>query len=268
MTARPGDRALATRAGDFCFRWRSYLPLSLAPLVLVAIARFQYPFGTHAADLAWEAGCVALALAGLALRVWTVGVAAPGTSGRNTRAQKAATLNTTGPYSMVRHPLYLANGVIVVGLALFTHAWVAPAVVAALAIGYYGLIAEREEQYLRERFGQAFEAWAARVPAVVPAPSGYEPAARAFDWRVAVRREFYGLTVILVTPCLLDVVEDLHESGAFTLDPVWTVAAGLGAAAFLAIRFLKKHTRVLDPVAPAPPAVADRRPARGSAPRS
>jgi|RhiMetdeSRZDD1v2_1073273.scaffolds.fasta_scaffold144613_1 protein-S-isoprenylcysteine O-methyltransferase Ste14 len=29
--------------------------------------------------------------------------------GRNTRAQKAATLNTIGSYSLVRHPLYVGT---------------------------------------------------------------------------------------------------------------------------------------------------------------
>lgn len=243
----PRGRALALRIGTFCFRWRSYLPLALLPLVAVAIARSQHQFGTRRADLAWEFGCVFVALGGLAIRVWTVGVAAPGTSGRNTRAQKAARLNTTGPYSVVRHPLYLANGVIALGLALFPHAWIAPAIVAPLTLGYYALIVRHEEDYLRQRFGREFEAWAATVPAVVPAPGGYLPADRPFNWRVALRREFYALTIILVAPFLLDLAENLNETGRLSIDPVWTVTAALGGALFLILRFLKKRTSFLDP---------------------
>ncbi len=52
---------------------------------------------------------------GLALRVIVVGHAPYGTSGRNTREQVADTLNTTGMYSIVRHPLYLANYLIILG---------------------------------------------------------------------------------------------------------------------------------------------------------
>lgn len=38
--------------------------------------------------------------------------------------------------------LYLANGIIIVGLALFTHTWVAPPVVMVLTAGYYACIVQ------------------------------------------------------------------------------------------------------------------------------
>jgi protein-S-isoprenylcysteine O-methyltransferase Ste14 len=240
-----GTHPALLRVGDFCFRWRSYLPLLLLPLIVGAIVRAQYPFGSHAVDLAWEMGCVLVAVAGLALRVWTVGVAAPGTSGRNTRHQKATSLSTTGPYSIVRHPLYLANGVIAVGLALFPHTWMAPPLVAGLALAYYACIAQREEHFLRERFGAAFDEWAARVPAAMPALERYVPAVRPFRWKVALGREFYALALILVAPLLLDIAEDFHDTGHFDLDPVWTAVAVPGTVLFVVSRHLKKHTSVL-----------------------
>ena len=231
--------------GDALFRWRSYLPLGLLPLVGLAILRATYPFGTEAADLAWEACCVGLSLAGMALRIWTVGVAAHGTSGRNTRKQKAETLNTTGPYSLIRHPLYLANGIIVMGLALFPHTWLLPPAVAALTLLYYSLIAWREEVFLRTRFGLVWEQWAERVPRLWPALGHFVPAARPWRWREALRREYHGLTLVLVLPFVLDVAEDLHETGAFDLDPVWTVIAAIGLVFYVTVRLLTKRTRLL-----------------------
>ena len=233
--------------GDALFRWRSYLPLGLLPLAGLAILRATFPFGTEAADLAWEACCVGLSLAGMALRVWTVGAAARGTSGRNTREQKAETLNTTGPYSLVRHPLYLANGVIIMGLALFPHTWLLPPVVAALTLVYYALIAAREEVFLRARFGARWEGWAERVPRLWPAFGHFVPAAEPWRWREALRREYHGLTLVLVLPIVIDVAEDLHETGAFDLNPVWTVTAAIGLVLYVTVRFLAKRTRVLRP---------------------
>src|SRR6185503_9760526 len=131
--------------GDFLFRWRSYLPLVLLPVVALAVTWSQFPLRTRFGDLAWELGSVAVALCGLAVRVVAVGFAAPGTSGRNTREQKARSLNTTGLYSVVRHPLYVGNGIIAVGLALFPHSWFAPPAVGLLTIAYYACIALREE---------------------------------------------------------------------------------------------------------------------------
>lgn len=232
-------------AGDALFRWRSYLPLVLLPLVGLAILRATYPFGTETTDLAWEACCVGLSLIGMTLRIWTVGVAAPGTSGRNTRKQKAETLNTTGPYSLVRHPLYLANAIIVMGLALFPHTWLLPPAVAALTLGYYALIAWREEVFLRVRFGHTWKEWAERVPRLWPAFGHFVPAARPWRWREALRREYHGLTLVLVLPFALDVAEDLHETGAFDLDPVWTVIAAVGLTFYVTVRLLAKRTRLL-----------------------
>ena len=164
----PKREPIVFRLGDFFFRWRSYLPFLVAPILWVSIATTQHRFASHAADVVWEISTLTLAVAGLALRAWTVGVAAPGTSGRNTRQQKARTLNTTGPYSMVRHPLYLANWLIVLALALFPHTWLAAPVVASVTACYYVCIAKREEAFLREQFGIGFEEWAARVPAFIP----------------------------------------------------------------------------------------------------
>ena len=233
--------------GDALFRWRSYLPLGLLPLVGLAILRATYPFGTEAADLVWEICCVSLSLAGMALRIWTVGVAAHGTSGRNTRKQKAETLNTTGPYSLIRHPLYLANGIIVMGLALFPHTWLLPPAVAALTLVYYTLIAWREEDFLRARFGLGWEEWAERVPRLWPRFAHFVPAARPWRWREALRREYHGLTLVLILPLVLDVAEDLHETGTFDLDEVWTVVACAGVVFYLTVRLLAKRTRLLRP---------------------
>jgi protein-S-isoprenylcysteine O-methyltransferase Ste14 len=236
----------AARLGGFLFHWRSYLPLLLAPVFALAIAHVHFLFRSHVADQAWEVACVLLSLAGWALRVYTVGVAAPGTSGRNTRRHKAASLNTTGAYSVVRHPLYIANGVIILGLALFPHSWIAPPTVTLLAVAYYACIVQDEEAYLRARFGAAFEAWSARISAAIPTFSAYVAADRPFSWKIAVRREFYALALILILPMVLDVAEDFADTGRFDLDPLWTPVALLGLVLFLTLRFLKKHTSVLD----------------------
>ncbi len=232
---------LAVRLGQSFFRWRSYLPLLLIPFIVWAIAVSHEPFGSAVVGRLWELGCVVFALGGLALRVYTVGTAGPGTSGRNTRRQKARSLNTTGAYSVVRHPLYLGNFLIVVGLSLFPHAWVVPLIVAVVTIAYYGCIAHAEEAYLEERFGAEFRRWAARVPAMIPSFSSFAPPARRFDWMAATRREFYALAVILVTPMFLDMTEDFYSTGHLLLDPLWTGVASAGALVFVILRTLKKR---------------------------
>ena len=93
-------------AGNRLFRWRSYLPLALVPLALLALREAGAPAG---GTQLWRLGCLGLSLVGFAIRCVTKGTVPKGTSGRNTKRLKAAALNTTGMYSVVRHPLYLGD---------------------------------------------------------------------------------------------------------------------------------------------------------------
>jgi protein-S-isoprenylcysteine O-methyltransferase Ste14 len=230
--------------GDMLFRWRSWLPLLLLPLFLASFSGLAYPLGSHAADLCWEVLCFAVSLLGLALRVLTVGTAPRGTSGRNTRAQKATVLNTTGPYSVLRHPLYVANYLIALGMALFTRTWFLPVIVSLATLLYYERIAAREEAFLESRFGDAFRQWAARVPAAWPRLSAWRPAALPFSWQRALGREFYAISEIAVAFFVLDILEDWTVNNQLELDPVWTVVAAAGSVFFLVMRIRKKRRRV------------------------
>ena len=117
----------------------------------------------HFGDLAenlYEVCCLLISLAGLAIRCVTVGFAPSGTSGRNTGGLKAARLNTTGMYSIVRHPLYLGNAVILAGVLLFVQVWWFALVGALLALLHYERIIFAEEEFLKRRFGESYERWA------------------------------------------------------------------------------------------------------------
>ena len=229
------------RLGDFFFRWRSYLPFLLAPILSVTIANTQHRFASHAADVVWEISTLTLAVAGLALRAWTVGVAAPGTSGRNARRAKGEDAEYYRPVFDGPAPAVFRHWLIVLALALFPHAWLAAPLVASVAACFYACIAKREEAFLREQFGIGFEEWAARVPAFIPRVSLYRPAQRAFDFKVVVRREFYGLAVILVAPLAIETAEYLAVHRALALDPIWAATALVGAATFIVAWALKKH---------------------------
>jgi protein-S-isoprenylcysteine O-methyltransferase Ste14 len=229
--------------GDVLFRWRSWLPLLLLPLFLASLSGFAYPLRSHRLDLMWELACFGVMALGLVLRVYTIGTAPRGTSGRNTREQKAAVLNTTGPYSVVRHPLYVANYLIALGMSLFSRTWFLPVIVSLAAMLYYERIAAREEQFLESRFGAAFCEWAARVPAAVPRLSGWHPPALPFSLGRALDREFYAIAEVAVSFFVLDILEDWIVRGELTLDPVWTFVATAGALFFVVMWLRKKILR-------------------------
>ena len=97
------------RSGSWLFRWRALPPVLALLLLMLHLENYRYFLDSKPADDAWQLGCVVVAALGLAVRAYVVGHTPKDTSGRNAREQRAASLNTSGLYSVVRHPLYVGN---------------------------------------------------------------------------------------------------------------------------------------------------------------
>jgi hypothetical protein len=175
-----------------------------------------------------------------------VGYAPRGTSGRNTREQLADVLNTTGMYSIVRHPLYLGNYLAMLGVAVFFHTWWMVLLTTSLYALYYERIMFAEEAFLRERFGETFEQWALATPAIVPRLRGWRQPELPFSWRTVLRREYTGIFLLTTTFFLLDVAGDSIAEGRLRIDTPWIAVAIFGATSYVVLRTLKKKTHVLD----------------------
>jgi isoprenylcysteine carboxyl methyltransferase (ICMT) family protein YpbQ len=201
---------------------------------------------------AWEVGSIIVSLTGLTIRVIAVATAPAGTSERSTRNPRASTLRTTGLYSTVRHPLYLANLVMILGLALFPAVWYLPIIVTLAGVLYYERIAAHEEAFLDQQFGAAFRDWAAEVPALMPSFRRILPSTSAFSWRRVARSEFHGLMVIAAGAFLLDAVQESLIAGRFRVDRLWMTTFAVSAAVFLVMAVLKKTTHLLDVAERAP----------------
>jgi protein-S-isoprenylcysteine O-methyltransferase Ste14 len=234
------------RDGDRLFRWRSYFPILLVPVLIAGVMTTAPPFSTREAERLWEVASAALALCGLALRVWAVGSAPSGTSERSTVNPRASQLRTSGVYSVVRHPLYVANGLMALGLALFPGVWYLPIVLVTATWLYYERIAVREEAFLLDRFGAEFETWAARVPAFVPSFAAYERSAAPFSWKKVLRHEFHGLMVIAAGACAFDALQESWRARAWQVDALWLWFCGVSAVLVVVFVVLKKSTRLLE----------------------
>ena len=92
--------------------------------------------------------------------------------GRNWSASlqlwEAHALVTSGVYRRIRHPMYLSLLLYGLGLALVVPNGIAgPACLAGNAM-LFALRFRREEQMLRDRFGAAYDAYAARTSRLIP----------------------------------------------------------------------------------------------------
>lgn len=75
---------------------------------------------------------------------------------------------TAGPYAWVRHPLYLANFLIGLGITLFAGWWPMVAAYGLFFLPLHLLIARAEEIHLKELYGEKYELYRRAVPAILP----------------------------------------------------------------------------------------------------
>jgi protein-S-isoprenylcysteine O-methyltransferase Ste14 len=234
------------QTGNWLFAWRSYLPAIFLALLFFGMRNFNYLGGQHEYQEAWAVGCLAVSLAGLCLRALVVGYAPQRTSGRNTTEQIADQLNTTGMYSLVRHPLYLGNFLIWLGISSFCLLWWLTVIFMLLFCVYYERIMFAEEEFLRRKFGDRFLDWAAATPAFLPRLRRWRPPALPFSLRNVLRREYTALLGIFVAFSALEVQEHLVvEHRLLVSEPTWHFLLAAAACVAVALRYLKRHTEAL-----------------------
>ena len=98
-----------------------------------------------------------LAALGQAWRIYAAGV-----------IYKNKRLATTGAYSLVRHPLYFGNFLILAGFTLACANWIVVAVVIFFLLFYYPAAIRYEDRKLQDLFGEEWQAWGTRTPAMFP----------------------------------------------------------------------------------------------------
>lgn len=232
--------------GQWLFRWRSFLPLAIAPLFGIALVNTSRPFGSYRFHEYWEFFCLGVSFTGLAIRVMTAGVVPADTSGRNTKSQLAASLNTSGVYSVVRHPLYVGNYLIGLGAALVPFEWWLATVYTLAYWIYYERIMFAEEQFLRAQFGATFEEWARRTPAFLPNFKAWRPADYSFSIRTVLRREYTALLVVIALHAAIETAEHWFIDGRIVYEIFWGFLLGFGVLSYLIVRSIKKNTQWLE----------------------
>ena len=98
-----------------------------------------------------------MVLAGTLLRLWASG-----------HVRKNLQLATTGPYSLVRHPLFSGNLLALFGFAVASGSWWSWLAVALVAWTYYPTAIEYEDRKLRDLFGDQWLRWKQETPALIP----------------------------------------------------------------------------------------------------
>src|SRR6202008_4107907 len=99
----------------------------------------------------------AIGLLGLAIRAYAAGY-----------LQKQEVLTVTGPYARTRNPLYFGSSILALGATVAMNSWWAAALLLIYFTLVYGFVMRREAMELRQKHGDAFDAYAAVVPLFFP----------------------------------------------------------------------------------------------------
>ena len=104
-------------------------------------------------------------IAGGLLRIWALSH-----GGRCTRSRRAKTpkLVTTGPYCYIRHPIYLGNLLIGLGMLLLSEAFFLTPLFLAFFAVHHCFIIPAEEEFLKEKLGEEFNLYCELVPKYIP----------------------------------------------------------------------------------------------------
>lgn len=233
------------RSGNWLFKRRSWLPATfivIGIIVLYLTNRQAIIFNTTA-----ELIFLGVSLLGEAIRIYTVGYAPKNTSGRNTAAgQIADELNTTGIYSLVRHPLYIGNFFMWLGPVLFVRTSVFIVFFVLIYWLYYERIMFAEEQFLRRKFGEAYDKYSEIVRAVLPRFRGFVKPALPFSIKSTLKREYNSFVNIFIIFVLLDLSRNYFLSERIYLTQMWIYIGVPAGLIWIIIRLIFKKTSLLN----------------------
>jgi len=184
--------------GNFLFRHRNHIfPVVFLVIVFVDVPR--YPMGNAQLDRVLDIAGILLAVAGQALRAAVIGLAYIARGGRHGKVY-ADDLVTDGLFAHSRNPLYVGNICVFAGLFVVLNSYLGWFVgIPAVLLAYWSLVFA-EEDFLRRKFGVAYESYCRDVNRFIPSLNGLRStmSSMRFHWQRVIRKE-YGSTWTWIT---------------------------------------------------------------------
>jgi len=234
------------KEGNFLFRHRGEIPIVLfiAAVPVIYFTDINYLKGNTLSYITYFA--VFLSILGFVVRAIAIATTPKGTSGRNTKeGQVAESLNTTGIYSMVRHPLYLGNYFMWIGIVMFTFNWSFVIIVTLAFWLYYERIMFAEERFLERKFGNDYMDWASKIPAFIPCLKKFKKNVVPFSLVSVLRREYSGVLATVVGFVFIDDLRRYFALGNFETETTAHYVLAVTLLMVLILRSLKHYTKLL-----------------------
>jgi len=230
--------------GQLLFRFRGWVFPVIVVLALV-VSRPRHLLGDSVLDGWMDALGVCVAISGLLVRAVTIGYEYIVRGGRNRRVY-ADDLVQGGIYALTRNPMYLGNGLLILGCALILNAPGFYLVALPLMLLAYASIIAAEEAYLRQKFGAQFDDYCRRVNRILPRLTGFREAIAGmrFNWRRLVTKEYNTFFWAIVQITVLCSLDDYLINGGEAVPARTLLLLGVWIALYLVVWGLKKSGRL------------------------
>ena len=131
---------------------------------------------------------------GMLVRLWASGF-----------VMKNEVLATSGPYGLVRHPLYVGNLLICAGFCVASGLWWSYPLALAMLLFYYPQTIQYEDHHLRNIFQESWDEWAAETKALLPRLTPYSKSQDGASWSLkrSMMRNGEPLHIVVLGGCLL-----------------------------------------------------------------
>ena len=216
------------------------------PLIGLALIRFDWPFGSYEFHQIWEMYCLALSFVGLAIRA-AAGSHAFRDGLQSQSVPKCRTpLNTSGMYSVVRHPRYVGDFFIGLGVVLVPFVVWLPLVYSVAFCLYYTRVMHVDEKLLRAKAGSSFERWASITPAYLPRIRKWRPSEYPFSFRSFLLREHKGIMLIIALHSSIEWGEHWILEQRILTEAFWILLVAMGFAIYITAKVLERHSPALN----------------------
>jgi protein-S-isoprenylcysteine O-methyltransferase Ste14 len=173
-----------------------------SPPLIFALACFRWEIEFR---FIWALGTLVF-LSGVFLRLWAQ-------QHLHYRLKAPLQLTVSGPYALVRNPIYIGNTLICVGATLASELlWIVPLTLLWCA-AVYSLVVRYEEEHLLARYGQSYQEYILEVPRWLPLIRFKNLGLRNRYFTASVAAEIHCLLILLAY-----ILKEVLSSGLFRIN--------------------------------------------------
>ena len=150
---------------------------------------------------------VVIVMLGQIWRCWSAGAIGL-YRGENVKALKLA---VTGPYAIMRNPLYFGNFVIGLGWSIIAGKWAVMIFAVSFYVLYVIVIIPHEEEFLRHKFGTEYEEYCAKVKRFHPSHVDMKAITAPIDFGTVKRSEIHTVISTIIGTAIIIAVSLCYD---------------------------------------------------------